>query len=99
MIVPTPMINANDNAIALISIFPPNLCHSLLHDLFDRRYPFSQFAKAGSAQRDHPELDRLPSKFDLAGADDYQFTQLVRDLHNFIKSDAAFIAGVKTRLT
>src|SRR5688572_1887953 len=98
MMVPIPIINANDNAIALFSIFPPNLCHCFLHDLFDRCYPFSQFAKAGSAQRYHAQVDRLPSKFDRACADDYQFTQLVRYLHNFIKSDAALVAGVETCL-
>src|SRR5438093_2633341 len=75
------------------SLLRGSLFHRLPHHLFDRRDAVLHLPQSAVAQRDHPVVDGFSPQLQARGADENQLAQILADLHHFVQTDAAFVAG------
>src|SRR5579863_187769 len=81
-----------------LSVIPdmviPSLQHSFANYFFNRREAQADLDQSASAQHDHSLVDGLFLQFQRGSAHQNQFPQLVVDLHDFVKADAALVPGL-----
>src|SRR5207244_4310843 len=75
-----------------------SLLHRFSDDFLDRRESVFHLAQPARAQRDHAFVDRLAAQLEARRADENQLAELVGDLHDFVETDAAFVAGLVAAL-
>src|SRR5580765_267512 len=70
------------------------LNNGFLNHFFDRRDTITDLVQSRFSKRDHAKIDRFSPKFHCTRANDDELSELIRDLHYFVKPYAAFIARI-----
>src|SRR3972149_11361644 len=70
-----------------------SLDHSFADDFFNGGDPGGDLDQAAAPQAEDAAFNRLLLQLEGGGPHQDQFAQLVRDLHHFVESGAALVAG------